>query len=422
MIKKLSSLFLLLNAVVLFSQNNYSSIYSRYGIGEIFPKGYANNFAMGYSGIAYRDANYLNDINAASYTEFDTMTVIFNFGLNGKYTSVNTTNASENHYYANISNISLGFPITKWYFAGIGAKPYSQTNYSISNTSELIDNLGNTITEYTQSNTGLGSINQLYITQAFKLTKNLSLAGHISYLYGSIINTTSLKFPTDFGAQNMFEQNKTFVNDFYFDFATQYYTKLSKNIKLTVGLIYDIKKNIASQTTTSVQSYQGSNTSSIDTLENATTNKNNLTLPMSIGGGIGLKYKQSYNFLLDFTYTDWKNAKFFEQTDVKNSSNISFGLEITPNTNSLTYLNRVKYRIGGYYKNSYIIVKENQLNDFGITFGIGAPIRKTGTSFNFAFVFGQLQPTSKDLINEKYVGVSLSLSFMDKWFYQRKFD
>jgi len=422
MIKKITFILSILIFSNSFSQKNYSSIYSRYGIGELAPQGYSNNFAMGFTGIAFRDKSLLNDKNVASYTAFDTMTVIFNFGVNGKYSNVQTSNVSEDHYYANISNISIGFPITRWYFAGIGMRPYSSTNYSITNITNLNDDNGNIITETTQNYTGIGNINQFYLSQAFKISKSFSVGAHVSYLYGNIKNTTSLMFPADYGANNMFEENTTYVNDFYFDFAAQYYAKISDNYKITLGLTYDMQKNIASRTSTTVQSYKGSSSSYNDTLETGNTGSNNITLPMAIGGGIGIQYKTKYNFMIDYTYTNWKSAKFFEDIDVNNSSNINMGLEINPSHNSLKYINRIKYRIGGFYKKSYIIVNKNQIQNFGITFGFGLPIRKSGTSFNFAFVLGKTGTPNNSLVTERYVGFNLSLSFMDKWFFQKKFD
>ena len=422
MIKKITFILSILIFSYSFSQKNYSSIYSRYGIGELAPKGYGNNIAMGFTGIAYRDKNYLNEKNVASYTAFDTMTVIFNFGVNGKYSNVVSPNVNESHYYANISNISIGFPITKWYYAGVGMRPYSSTNYSITNITELNDSEDNLITETTQNYTGEGNINQFYISQAFKLTKKLSIGAHISYLYGNIVNTTTLTFPSSFGANNMFKENKTYINDFYFDFAAQYYTKLSDDYKITLGVTYDMQKNIASQTSTTVQSYKGSSSTYNDTLEIGNTAKNNLTLPMAIGGGIGIQYKKRYNFMVDYSFTNWKSAQFFEEVEVNNSSKINVGLEILPQSNSLKYMNLIRYRIGGYYKKSYVIVDNNQIQDFGITFGFGMPIRKTGTSFNFAFVLGRMGVPNNTLVTENYAGFNLSISFMDKWFYQRKFD
>ena len=421
MIKKLTFILSILIFSSSFSQKNYSSIYSRYGIGELAPKGYSNNYAMGFTGIAFRDKDYLNEKNVASYTAFDTMTVIFNFGVKGKYSNVVTSNVNENHYYANISNISIGFPVTKWYYAGVGMRPYSSTNYSITNITDLKDDNGDIITQTTQNYTGEGSINQFYLSQAFKLTKHISVGAHLSYLFGNIVNTTTLLFPADYGAKNMFEENKTYINDFNFDFAAQYYTKLSDDYRLTLGLTYEMQKNIASQTATTVQSYTGSG-SSPDTIQSGNTGRNNLTLPMAIGGGFGIQYKKKYNFMVDYTFTNWKSAKFFEEVEVNNSSKINVGLEIIPYHNSLNYINRVKYRLGGYYKKSYVIVNDNQIQDFGITFGFGMPIRKTGTSFNFAFVLGKMGTPNNTLVTENYVGFNLSLSFMDKWFYQRKFD
>jgi len=85
-------------------------------------------------------------------------------------------------------------------------------------------------------------------------------------------------------------------------------------------------------------------------------------------------------------------------------------------------LNRVHYRVGGYYSNSYLRLQENQIQDYGITFGVGLPFRNTKTSFNLAFVFGQRGTLKNNLIKEKYGIVNLSMTFHDIWFLKSVID
>ena len=416
-----TSILIIITVITGFAQKNYTSIYSRFGIGELSPRGNSVNYSLGFAGIAYRNKVYLNSLNPASYTALDSMTFILDFGFNGKYTYLQTETVNENHYAANISYITIGFPITHWYFTTIGMKPFSSSGYSITNNTNVTDGNGNIITESTQNYTGEGDITQLYIGQAVKLTKKLSLGAHISYLYGKLNNITTLTLPAEFGGKNLNEQNKTYVNDFYFDFGTQYTHSFNQQTHLTIGVTYGLKKKISSQTYTTVTSFYGSS-GRIDTLENTLTDRNKLIFPMYFGAGVSLILQNHYRFLFDYQFTDWKNSELFEKQDVDNSFKTNFGIEIMPNKNSLHYGNKISYRIGGYYKKSLIIVNNKNLKNFGITFGFGLPVRNLGTTFNFAFVLGQMGTTENGLIKENFVGFNISLSFLDKWFYKRKFD
>ncbi len=418
---KIKILILILISSIAFSQKNYKSIYSRFGVGEITPRGNSVNYSLGFAGIAYRNKQYLNTLNPASYSALDSMTFILDFGLNGKYTLLQTEDASENHYAANISYITIGFPITHHYFATLGIKPFSSSGYSITNTSDLKDNDGNIIGESSQNYTGEGDITQIFLGQSLKLLPNLSLGAHISYLYGNLNNSTTLTFPADYGAKNLLEENITYINDFYFDFGVQYTKSFNEKTHLNLGLIYGVKKRIKSQTYTTVKSFYGS-TGSIDTLQNELTSRDKFVMPINIGVGMSLILENHYKFLFDYQFTDWKNAELFDKQNIENSFKTNLGLEIMPNHNSLHYANKISYRFGGYYKKSLIIVNDKPLNNFGITFGVGLPVRNLGTTFNFAFVLGQMGTTENGLVKENYLGFNISLSFLDKWFYKRKFD
>jgi hypothetical protein len=401
------------------AQTIYTSHYSRFGIGKINNKSYADNIGLGYSGIAYTNKFSTNPLNLASLTSMDSMSFIFNVGLKGAYNLIETNDISEEHYFANISYFSIAFPVTKWWFTGLGLRPFSTMGYQIQNTSDVLDNNNDVITQTTQTYTGEGDINQIYLSQAFKY-KNLSFGVNASYLYGSLDKTTTLAFPTDAGAYNMYSKSRTMVNDFYFDFGLQYQKKLSKNTKMFIGLTYDIKKNIMSQSTLYLDRYFGN---SSDTITDGTINYDGITLPSSIGIGVGFEFNEKVLLLSDFKITNWKEAKIYDNDDkLANSTSINVGLQYIPSDRSLKYTNKINYRMGGYYKKSYIVINDEQLKNFGITFGFGFPLRKTGTMFNFGFDLGQYGTTDNGLIKESYIGGHLSLSLFDKWFYKRKFD
>ena len=99
------------------------------------------------------------------------------------------------------------------------------------------------------------------------------------------------------------------------------------------------------------------------------------------------------------------------------------GIEYTPNVRDLkSYLKKVNYRLGGYYKNTNILVGSKQISDYGITFGVGLPVRNN-TRFNVSFELGKRGTNEDYLIKETYGLINLSITFYDApWFFKRKYN
>jgi hypothetical protein len=101
----------------------------------------------------------------------------------------------------------------------------------------------------------------------------------------------------------------------------------------------------------------------------------------------------------------------------------SAGLQFTPNPTALkNYLNRIQYRLGGYYGNTYHKLHGEQLKDYGMTFGLGLPYKNTNSVFDISFCIGQRGTLQNNLIKENYFSVSLNMSLYDYWFIKRKFN
>ena len=93
---------LLLLALSLHAQTNGSnSSYSRYGLGTLNDQSQSFNRGMGGTGIGLRIGNQLNLANPASYSAIDSLSLLFDVGMNvslghlaSKTTSVNVRNCS----------------------------------------------------------------------------------------------------------------------------------------------------------------------------------------------------------------------------------------------------------------------------------------------------------------------------------------
>jgi hypothetical protein len=102
---------------------------------------------------------------------------------------------------------------------------------------------------------------------------------------------------------------------------------------------------------------------------------------------------------------------------------ISSGLEFTPEYNSISnFWKRCKYRFGVALNKTPLQINDTQIEDKSISFGIGIPVKKNKTVYDFSVVIGQRGTLSNDLIQEEYIKLSLSVSFDGIWFVERKYD
>ena len=114
-----------------------------------------------------------------------------------------------------------------------------------------------------------------------------------------------------------------------------------------------------------------------------------------------------------------------------NCSGKSLGLTVltthpipdTPKYNSITkYYKRMDFRIGASYVNTPLQFGVDQLNEVSISFGVGIPVKKSRTKYDFSCVLGRRGTTDNSLIEEQFVRFGLSVSYDGIWFVKRKYD
>jgi hypothetical protein len=66
-------------------------------------------------------------------------------------------------------------------------------------------------------------------------------------------------------------------------------------------------------------------------------------------------------------------------------------------------------------------VAGNQVNDFGVNFGVSLPVARIST-IDFSLKIGSRGSIVKNTIEENYFKIYLGMTFNDNWFIKRKFD
>lgn len=402
------------------------SPYSQMGIGDISHKAFGQSKAMGGIGLGIRTNRHLNISNPAAYTALDSNNVIYEIGIIGELNKIEANGTDELKKSGGIDYFALGFRATKHWYASAGLLNMSEVDYLIS--IDKTTPYNGIIRNYYY---GEGGIYKAYLTNSFEIIKKqLSVGINLAYNFGSINNVKSTIFMQDPYAYNSKYQEKNSIYGLTIDGGLQYTYNIKKNTDITLGLTYsgNMKINKKSNIIGGSTSNSGESRKSIrgivegelrDTIYQAKDLENKLEVPQEIGVGIAWENKNKFIIGADVIYQNWSKIK----SDIKLNDQISahIGMEFIPDKNSITnYFKRTHYRIGAYMKQSYIMIDNNNINDYGITFGLGLPLR--GSSFNLVFEFGQRGSNDKGLIKENYGILTLNLSLLDIWFLKRKYN
>lgn len=433
MIKKSIIIFVtvLTTSILSFGQSSINSPYTRFGIGEIDRNGFNNSKAMGGISTGLRESNQINYMNPAAISAQDTMSFIFDIGIKGIYNDLANSNNSLTYKNVAFDHIAIAFPIKKWWFASIGMNPYAKVGYNVEQYTQ--HPYFDTVNVYFD-NIGDGALNQLYIGNSFKVGKNFAFGFNYNYIFGTIerYNQTYVDIPESYST---IRYDKYSFNKSTFDFGAQYYTDLLDKYFLVVGATYSNKINFKADRESvefNALNFRLSNVTVIDyvdlankldTLSSSSEKNYKIDVPARISVGFTTGIKNKFTVGFDYSQQDWSDIESFSSLDSYTlDQTFNVGLEYIPNLFALrNYLKVISYRAGFYYNNSYIKINNKQINNYGITFGLGLPIVNNKTRLNVSYTYGKRGTTSNGLIEEKYSMIGVNLTLYDFWFLKRKF-
>jgi hypothetical protein len=427
-IKRLSRFFFIASLILmgsgLLAQIGVDSPYSRFGIGQIENNNTIARFkAMGGVSVALSGNRMINPTNPASYAAFDSLSFLFNAGLNASSVTYRTTTQTEQGSHATLSYITLGFPVTQWWRSSIGLLPYSQVGYSIQVPFENEE-----IGRYNKVFEGDGGLNQLYFGNAFRLHKDFSVGFNISYIFGRSTNSLLIYSPDSSYFANTKVESRLQANDFVLDYGLLYRKDLGNKIHLQLGLTYNQQIDLGVKREYLVRSLFGGVNGGIeyvlDTIDYRPSEKGQVSLPAGAGFGFALEKQNRWLVAMDINWRNWEKFKVFGTSDsLVNSMNIALGGQFTPNHSSISgYWKRVSYRMGARFEQTYLQLYGQQINEFGISFGLGLPLPRTLTTIDISAEVGRRGTTEKNLIQETFVNLTLGVSIYERWFEKRRYN
>jgi hypothetical protein len=401
-----------------------NSPYTRFGLGEISQVGFGMSRGMGGTSVAHRFNHQINSLNPASYSAQDTLSFILDFGVNGEIRILSSQYEKVSLKDFNMEHIAIAFPVTRWWGASMGILPYSRIGYNMM----LEGTFSSEEDIYRIYYEGNGNLNKFYLGSSARLGKHLSIGANLSYIFGTYERNKRVSLPYEASAETRYI-DKTSIGDIMFNFGIQAFTKIKKVNELTLGIALDNSTKLKGEFSSMLVNYYALN---IDTMVRPENQKGEITIPMKFGAGILFSHKDKLLVAVDYTTQNWSQARFFGAADsLTASSSLRFGLQYTPvaltEVRRAPYWQRISFRAGAYYNKTYLDINGRQLEDYGMTFGIGIPWKNernllTKTSFNISYQLGWQGSLENGLVKETCHVFSIGFTFYDFWFIKPKYD
>ncbi|SHG63835.1 hypothetical protein [Winogradskyella jejuensis] len=441
MIKRLVVILIAITSCFSYAQQGTASPYSFYGIGSLKFKGTVENRGMGGIG-SYIDSLHINLRNPASYAgknlqaqPYDGESRPVKFSVAGTFTStsLNSNTESQNASTSTFDYLAVSIPLGR-FGAGFGLLPFTSVGYKLQD----INAAQNNRVDYRYE--GEGGLNKVFFSLGYLVNDNFTVGVDANYNFGNTQNS-AIQFiydnqgnPVQFATR---ENNRSDLSGLNFNFGAAYKGKLTEKLELSATATFAPESKLTSANQRSISTIIVStlgdefvqNTIDVD-LASSGLLETDLDLPSRLSFGLGIG--ESSKWFLGAEYvaqnTSIFNNPIFSTTNssFEDASSFAIGGFYLPSYRSLSsYFKRVTYRAGARFENTGLIVNNESIDEFGISFGLGLPIGpQTGlfSEINLGFEYGQRGTKSSNLIEENFFNFNVSLSLSDRWFKKRKYN
>ena len=416
------------------AQQSTFSPYSIYGIGDPVDFSFAQHTGMGGTRLAVINGWSLNPANPAAWATITkgqgnrSSMPLFEAGFSMTRLSVESVNSTTNTNFSTLRNVAFGVPISNKIKAGVALVPYTAIGYELENLQTLPE-LGTTEFEYR----GEGGLNRVLAGVSYSIVKDslqhLSFGTNFSYLFGIVEKIRTVRPNTSSGAYSVFFDEAAQIRGLKYDFGTFYQRSLNSKLKFTVGATYSPSTSLNADFADLSLTFFGNEGTIKDTLSNDSISLTGLNTPASFGFGLSFSIASKLTLAADYEATSWSDVQY-DGVELEDATRISFGLQYVPNYQDVNNLfSIVRYRAGVRYNATHMNVNGNQVEEYGINFGLGIPLLRASakTSLNLAVDLSQRGVAEPNSIREQFATFSVGITMapnatFDRWFVKRKID
>ena len=397
---------LLLQTAFSYAQTGINSPYSMYGIGTLSDRSNGMMRSMGGIGTGFRQRNIINLKNPASYSTVDTLTFLADAGfslLNGNFEE---NGARVNARNAAVDYLAMQFRVQPKIGMTLAFLPFSKVGYNFSSESLVRRDSDGEIMS-TGVTYGEGGLRQFMAGLGWRPAEWLSVGADVSYIKGDLTR----QFSTSFSSGSVTSRTRTYTADFssaMYDFGIQGTIKSGKD-RLVIGATYSPATDFNSDCTIA----------DVHTVADTASIEDAFHLPDRLS--VGLSYSsRNWTAGADVSLEKWSDARFFGESYGRDRFAVQAGLSLIPEPDSKKLFRRTSYQAGLKFSQPYYNIGDNPGPlEFGATAGFSLPVTSAYNSMAYIHVSGQysrVQPQFDGSVCENYIGLSIGVTFMERWF------
>ena len=412
MLKQISKLFILFILNISFAQNDTSTPYSLFGLGVENKTATGGLTGLGNSGIAQKNKYEINIYNPANLANLDQKSLLYEFGINGIYSTIKNDDTNDTTNDANLSHVAIAFPIKQGLGFSLGVLPHTKVGYDV----DIENNIESSTDTYWTRISGEGGLSKFYLASGLKISKNLALGVDLSFLFGTISQESQI-YESSF--VSISDENR--YNGIKLKTGLQYTLPKINNKEFTIGAILELPTFLnGTQTRNAYKLFE--NETEITLSEDEESDLDNFELPLVYGFGITSILNKNITTSFDYKKLLWENTDQLQNNErYVNQDIYAFGIEFKPNNGSATnYWNKMKYRLGFNYDTGFLKISNTQIDSYFVSVGLGMPLKKDKTNFNISYSYGTEGTIDNNLIQENFHKITLNLNFVGNWFNKRK--
>lgn len=377
--------------------------YSIFGIGDINASGNASYDGVGGTSIAFPSESSINFRNPAMWSYVTTTRLNVGYRFNQTLAFSELKDSYQN--FGSLNGISGLFMIdtAMGIAASFGIHPYSNINYMIA--SPINETINDIFLDGRTTYQGKGGISMIYFGGSTKISDFASVGASVFSTFGKV---SSLRKTEYFGDPYAFTYTSA-RNEFFSGFGFKTGLTIKPISNLTIGFYYENQPTLDVETEIVFESSLLPDTS--------LTRDNTVIMPDAFGFGIAY---ETGKFILgaDLSLQDFSNFNYnkLDNATYKSGMIVSAGISRLGNKSlSASFSDRVTYKLGGYFKQHYFSVYDNDISEIAASAGFQVPWSGTFIS-DVAVTIGSRGTQTDGLIREYFGKLSVDISIGETWF------
>jgi hypothetical protein len=423
------------------------SPYSAYGFGNLVGSAQVTQALMGGAGVAVFDPFGAMPINPASYASLSRP--VFEIGMALRGQEFITGKERQVGQRSDMLGFSLAgsFGQGRWGFA-MGLNPVSKVGYRVSESQPL----GDTGREVEFRYAGIGGLDRAFLGFGHNIIlkrdslgngPRWSVGANLNYLFGTIDESRKAIYPRGEGYLNTNSISSLTMRDPMFTIGTQYQGDLRKRtgrtdngLRYLIGASMELPASLNAKYDRLVNSFVigGSNVEfPVDTISYVRGAKGSVSLPPMYAVGFTV-YNSRWALTVEHRRRDWNTLSvdvegFSSRSDLGTNATYILGGSLKPAGDTRGgFWKTTIYRAGFRYTDDYLVVANNQLKEFGMSFGMSLPVMgsTTRSRLNFGAELGRKGTREDGLIEQRfvdfYLGLTLTPDLREQWFRKRRIE